>query len=112
VGAICRAYGRKLDQIPPPVDIASYGNEIASMKPALAILREQATQIRAIEPPPELREQVDRFFRLTDRSISRLASALRAAQRRDIAGLGIGLQRFGDATLAAKKEAKRIGWRC
>src|SRR5262249_35366240 len=32
VEAVCQAYGKKLDKIPPPIDIASYGNEIASMK--------------------------------------------------------------------------------
>jgi hypothetical protein len=112
VEAVCQVYGRKLDKIPPPIDIASYGNEIASMKPALRILRQQAATIRKIDPPPELREQVDRFFVLTQRSLDRLAEALAAAQRRDIGGLGIGLQRFDKATLAAKKEAHKIGWRC
>jgi hypothetical protein len=112
VAAICRTYGKKLDEIPPPIDIASYGNAIASMKPALAILRDQAARIRAIEPPPELEVSVEHFFRLTDRSLARLAAALDAAERRDIAGLGIGLQRFDEATLAAKKEARRIGWHC
>ena len=82
------------------------------MKPALRILREQAATIRKIDPPAELREQVDRFFALTQRSLDRLAEALAAAQRRDIGGLGIGLQRFDKATLAAKKEAHKIGWRC
>lgn len=112
VSVVCQRYGRQLDRIPPPVDIASYGNEIASMKPALAILRRQAAEIRAIAPPPELERRVQRFFTLTDRSIAALAGALRAAVRRDIAGLGIGLQRFDEATLAAKHAAHGIGYRC
>jgi hypothetical protein len=112
VSAICQVYGRKLDRIPPPTDIASYGNVVESVKPALAILRQQAAEIRAIDPPPELRARVTRFFQLTDRSIARLAAVLRAASRRDIAGLGIGLQRFDDATLAAKRASRLIGWRC
>jgi ppGpp synthetase/RelA/SpoT-type nucleotidyltranferase len=112
VSAICQTYSRKLDRIPPPTDIASYGNVVESVKPALAILRQQAAQIRAIAPPPELRTRVTRFFQLTDRSIERLAAVLRAASRRDIAGLGIGLQRFDEATLVAKKASRRIGWHC
>ncbi len=47
VSAVCEVYGRKLDRIPPPIDIASPGNVLASVKPALAILREQEARMRA-----------------------------------------------------------------
>lgn len=112
VGAVCEVYGRKLDRIPPPVDIASPGNVLASVRPALAILREQEARIRAIEPPRELRARVDRFFDLTDRSIAALAAVRRAAAHTDVAGIGVGLQRFGAATNAAKAAAREIGYAC
>ena len=112
VSAVCEVYGRKLDRIPPPIDIASPGNVLASVKPALAILREQEARIRAIEPPRELRARVDRFFELTDRSLAALAAVRRAAAHTDVAGIGIGLQRFGVATTAAKAAAREIGYTC
>ena len=112
VSAVCEKYGRKLDRIPPPIDIASPGNVLATVRPALAILREQEARIRAIEPPRELRERVARFFVLTDRSIAALDAVRRAAANTDVAGIGIGLQRFGTATNAAKAAARQIGYSC
>jgi hypothetical protein len=110
--AICQQYGRKLDNIPPVQDPTLLGNVLASVNAALPILRQQAARIHELTPPAELRANVARFFVLTDRSISTLASVRTAALNMNVGDVGIGLERFGRETIAAKRVARRIGYRC
>ena len=111
-GRICAREGARLDRIPPPVDIASPGNVLATVDKALPIVREQAALIRALTPPADLRSLVARFFVLTDRSIGELEAVRRAAEHTDVASIGIGLRTYGAIENQAKALARRIGYRC
>ena len=82
VEAICQTYGRRLDHIPPPTDPASPGAVFESISAALPILREQARRVRALDPPRELRRQLDPFFALTARSLDALDRARKDAHDR------------------------------
>jgi hypothetical protein len=112
VAAVCGRYGRQLDQIPPPGDIAAPGDIVDSVGRALPILRAQARTIRALQVPHELRSRLRRFFALTDSSIAGLAEALQGARVRDYGEIGQGEVRFSRARDAAKAIATAIGLRC
>jgi hypothetical protein len=112
VSTICNVYGRELDRIPPPDDIASIGNVFDSVRAALPIVKEQAARIRALHPPAGLRAVVAQFFAATDRSIAALEGVERAARSRSVARVGIGLQHYAAVTVQAKLLARKIGYRC
>lgn len=112
VAAVCDRYGRQLDRIAPPSDIAAYGEVASSVGRALPVLRQQTAAIRAIRPPAELRARVERFMALTDRSLVELQATLSAAQRRDLGAMGQGLIRFSLVRDQAKVLAAGIGFRC
>lgn len=112
VAAVCDRYGRQLDQIPPPADIASPGDIVDSVGRALPILRGEAHTIRALQPPHALQSQLTRFFALTDSSIAGLAEALQGARNRDFGEIGHGEVRFAHAREAARAVAATIGFRC
>jgi len=84
VAAVCDRYGRQLDQIPPPADIASPGDIVDSVGRALPILRAEARTIRALRPPHALQSELTRFFALTDRRArGGAAGGARSRLRRD-----------------------------
>jgi hypothetical protein len=112
VAAVCDRYGRQLDQIPPPADIASPGDIVDSVGRALPILRAEARTIRALRPPHALQSELTRFFALTDSSIAGLAEALQGARDRDFGEIGRGEIRFARAREAAKAVAATIGFKC
>jgi hypothetical protein len=110
--AICTAYGRRLDRIPPPLDPASPGTIYESIGLALPLLREQSAKVRALAPPNVLRANVDRFFAHTDRSLDHLQRARQRAGRRELFPMVQSLSAFGKARDAAKREARSIGFKC
>lgn len=112
VSAVCDRYGRQLDQIPPPADIASPGDLADSVGRALPILRAEVRRIRALPAPHELQYQLGRFFALTDTSLAGLTEALRGARERDFGKMGHGEIRFARARDAAKALGATIGFRC
>jgi hypothetical protein len=112
VAAVCDRYGRQLDQIPPPADIASPGDIVDSVGRALPILRAETRTIRALRPPHALQSELTRFFALTDSSIAGLAEALQGARNRDFGEIGHGEVRFARAREAARAVAAAIGFRC
>ena len=112
VSALCQEYGRKLDQIPPVQDPTLLGDVLASVNAALPILRKQAARIHAVDPPTDLRSRVARFFVLTNRSIVALQSVRAAALKMNVGNVAMGLERFGRETIAAKRVARSIGYRC
>jgi hypothetical protein len=110
--AICEAYGRRLDRVPPPLDPASPGAVYESIGLALPLLRQQSAEIRALAPPRALEANVDRFFRLTDRSLRDLERARRHAGRRELLPMVQALSAFGKSRNAAKRVSRSIGFKC
>jgi hypothetical protein len=110
--AICEAYGKRLDRVPPPLDPASPGAVYESIGLALPLLREQSATIRALRPPEALRANVDRFFALTDRSLRDIERARRQAGRRELFPMVQSLSAFGKSRDAAKRMGRAIGFKC
>ncbi len=109
--AICRVYARKLDRIPPP-DMGSTTAVAQSVARALPVLTEQASAVRALDPPRELEERVRRFFRRTDRSLAALAAVLDAAKRGDAKTMGPRLGAWLAASTEAQTASHEVGYRC
>jgi hypothetical protein len=112
VEAICHEYGRRLDKIPPPTDPASPGAVFESINAALPILRKQARRIRALDPPRELRRQLDPFFTLTARSLDALARARNDAHDRRLFPMVQAISAFETNRNLAKRIAASIGFKC
>jgi hypothetical protein len=110
--AICAAYGKRLDRIPPPLDPASPGAVYESIGLALPLLREQSAEIRALRPPSALEANVDRFFALTERSLDDLQRARGQAGRRELFPMVQSLSAFGRSRDAAKRVGRTIGFKC
>ena len=110
--AICQDVGRKLDLIPPPTDPASVGNFYESIGKALPLLKEQEKRIRALDEPRELEKQLNRFFALTDRSLSALEEAHSQAGKRALFPMVQALSYFERYRDRAKLIARAVGFKC
>jgi len=112
VNAICEAYGKRFDRIPPPLDPASPGAVYESIGLALPLLREQSAKVRALPPPRDLTAQVDRFFALTDQSLRHLGRARRHAGLRELFPMVQALSAFEESRDAAKRVMRSVGFKC
>jgi len=112
VHAVCTDYGARLDEVRPPVDLSSPGAVYESLGAALPLLREQAAAVRALGAPPAVREDLDEFFMLTDRSLVELEEAYAQAGARELFLMATALTRFEEVRDDAKAIAKRIGFDC
>ena len=112
VAAVCETYGKQLDLIPPPTDPASPGAVFESIGQALPILRQQAKEIRALEPPRALRSRLNRFFDLTDRSILALERARDEAGKRALFPMVQAISAFEEVRDRAKQVGREIGFDC
>ena len=110
--AICEAYGKRLDRIPPPLDPASPGAVYESIGLALPLLHEQSAKVRALAPPRSLTAKVDRFFALTDRSLVHLERTRRHAGRRELFPMVQSLSAFEKSRDAAKRIMGSVGVKC
>lgn len=104
VAAICRVYGPRLDRIRPP-DVAEPANVIDAVVRALPLARAQQRAVSALAPPPELRAQLKRWFRLQERRLGMLERALRAGRRQDFRALSVAYMDF----VLAGPEVARLG---
>jgi hypothetical protein len=104
VAAICRVYGPQLDRIRPP-DVAEPANVIAAVGVVLPLVSAQEREVKALDPPPELRAELARWFELQDRRIGMLETALRAARRQDFRALSVAYVDF----ILAGPEVARLG---
>jgi hypothetical protein len=109
---ICASYGKRLDKVPPPLDPASPGAVYESIGLALPLLRRQAREVKALPPPRNLQQQVDRFFALTDTSLDHLQEARRHAGLRELFPMVQSLSAFGRVRDTAQRVAKTIGFKC
>ena len=112
VQAVCTRYGEELDRIPPPGDLSSPGAIVESLEQALPVLREQERAVKALETPPALEADLARFFRLTDRSLAELQTALDEALERALYPMATALTRFDEVRNEAKAVARKIGFAC
>jgi hypothetical protein len=112
VNAICEAYGKRLDRIPPPLDPASPGAVYESIGMALPLLREQSAKVRELAPPRVLTAKVDRFLLLTDLSLDHLERTRRHAGRRELFPMVQSLSAFGKSRDAAKGIMRSVGFKC
>lgn len=112
VNAICAEYGKKLDAIPPPGDLSSPGSVVESLEQAIPILEEQAKEIRKLDHPSKLDNDIDELHRLTDESLGDLRRALRAASERALYPMATALTAFGEARDEAKAVSNRLGFNC
>ena len=112
VHAVCEDYGRRLDEIAPPTDLSSPGAVYESLGLALPVLREQEEAVRALEAPPELGDDLEEFYELTDRSLVELQTARDEAGARELFLMATALTRFEETRDEAKAVARRIGFDC
>ena len=113
VSSVCRGFARLLAQVPGPSDLAAYGEVASSLSQALPLMRAQSAAMESVAPRPRpLAPRLGRLFALSHRSLADLASALAAARRRDLGGMGRGLVQ--SALLRAREHdlAVAIGIRC
>ena len=80
VAAVCRVYGPKLDLIRPP-DVAEPANVIDAVDRVLPLVTAQLRDVRALEPPEELRPKVERWLALQERRLGMLEKAQAAGRR-------------------------------
>jgi len=112
VHEVCTEYGERLDTIEPPTDLTLAVDVHASLAAALPVLREEAEAVRAIPPPPSLKQDLAEFFDLTDRSLVALEASMRAAGELALYPMATALWRFEDLRDQAKLVATRIGFDC
>ena len=110
VAAICRFYGPKLDKIPPPYDVTIPALITRSVRRVEPILRAEADAVRRLEPPRELRKQLQQWNELNQRSIAKLAEALRAAEKTDLRGIQVAYVEFVVTGAKAQKLGHAIGF--
>lgn len=112
VNAICAEYAERLDAIPPPGDLSSPGAVVESLQAALPVLEEQAEALRDLPHPSSLDTDVEELFRLTDRSLAELRTALDEALQRALYPMATALTRFGETRDEAKRISRRLGFHC
>ena len=110
VAAICRLYGPKLDKVPPPIDVTIPSEITESVRKVEPVLRAEAEAMRRLEPPRELRSQLARWNELNQRSIAKLAEALRAAEKTDLRGIQVAYVEFVVTGAKAQKLGHAIGF--
>jgi hypothetical protein len=110
VAAICRFYGPKLDKIPPPIDVTIPSEITESVRKVEPILRAEAKAVRRLEPPRELRAQLEQWNELNQRSIAKLGGALRAAEKTDLRGIQVAYVEFVVTGAKAQKLGHAIGF--
>jgi hypothetical protein len=110
VAAICRHYGPKLDEIPPPIDVTIPSEITESVRKVEPLLRAEAVAMRRLKPPRELRTQLARWNELNQQSIAKLGEALRAARRVDLRGIQVAYVSFVVTGAKAQHLGHAIGF--
>ena len=112
VNAICLEYGKRLDAIPPPGDLSSPGSVVESLEQAIPLLQAQADEIRDLQHPSKIDEDVNELTKRTDESLDYLRDALAQAQERALYPMATALTSFGEARDEAKVVSRRLGFDC
>jgi len=88
VAAVCRVYGPKLDRIRPP-DVAEPANVIDAVDRVLPLVEAQFDRVKRLDPPKELRPEVERWLLLQQRRLGILEKAQAAGRRQDFRALSV-----------------------
>src|SRR5579859_100016 len=110
VAAICRAYGPKLDKVPPPIDITIPSEITASVTKVAPILRDESAAVRRLKPPRELQARLARWTKLNDESIAKLGDALKAAKQVNLRGIQVAYVSFVVIGAKAQHLGHEIGF--
>lgn len=108
VAAVCRLYGPRLDRIRPP-DVAEPANVIDAVDRVLPLVEAQLRDVKALEPPDELRRRVDAWIALQERRLRKLERAQAAGRRQDFRALGVAYVDFALAGSETGRLAREIG---
>ena len=108
VAAVCRVYGPRLDRIRPP-DVAEPANVIDAVDRVLPLITAQLEDVKALEPPAELRSRVDRWIVLQERRLGKLEKAQAAGRRQDFRALGVAYVDFALAGGETGRLARELG---
>jgi hypothetical protein len=109
VAEICGYYGPQLSQIETPSDFAVPGTVAEPLRQALPLVNAETRELRALEPPKELADEIERWLALRDRAIAILKKTLHDANLPDIRLLGPDWLLFLDRNKAARGAAADIG---
>jgi hypothetical protein len=112
VGAVCREYNRRLARVPAPIAVGNPQALAQSIDRALPLVEERAAKAKAIAPPPELTDNVEHVFTLSDRAIAELRSARAAADAGSLERSARAFGRFLAAADEARTVAMAIGLNC
>lgn len=112
VDAVCRDYNRRLARIPAPVAVGNPQAVAQSISLALPLVEERAARAKAIAPPPELADRVQRVFSLSDTAIAELRSARAAAAAGSLERSARALGSFVAAADEARRASEAIGLDC
>ncbi len=110
VAKICAVFGPRLDRISPPSDVSIPGEVVTPIKRVLPLLRAETTQVRALEPPPELAARIRHWLALKDRVTASLERTLHAAETPDIAGTAVAWLDFLKLARQTSTAGKGIGF--
>ena len=99
--AVCAEYDRRLAKLPRPESIEDVA-ELAAR--ALPIAREGVRELRALEPPNELRPQVDRWLERNDENVAKMEDLREAA----LDGNETQVQRIAGAAADNEREADEL----
>ena len=80
------------------------------MRKVEPILKAEAEAVRRLEPPRELRAQLEQWNELNQRSIAKLGGALRAAEKTDLRGIQVAYVEFVVTGAKAQKLGHAIGF--
>jgi hypothetical protein len=107
VAKICAAYGPKLDRVAPPTDVTIPGEVVTPLRRVIPIIRAETNEVRALRPPTELTDQINRWLALKARVLAALEQTLHAAEAPNIPQTAVAYLRFlHEAQLTAKAGAK------
>ena len=108
VAAVCRVYGPRLDRIRPP-DVAEPANVIDAIDRVLPLVTAQLHDVKALEPPDELRPRVERWIALQERRLAKLEKAQAAGGRQDFRALSVAYVDFALAGSETGRLARELG---
>jgi hypothetical protein len=108
VAAVCRVYGPRLDRIRPP-DVAEPANVIDAVDRVLPLISAQLHDVKALEPPDELRPRVERWIALQERRLGKLEKAQAAGGRQDFRALSVAYVDFALAGTETGRLARELG---
>jgi hypothetical protein len=112
VEAVCRVYNRRLARIPAPVAVGNPQALAQSIDLALPLVEERAAKAKAVTPPPELADDVEKVFSLSDTAIAELRSARTAADAGSLKRSARAFGRFLAAAGEARRAAMGVGLNC